>query len=110
MRGGGRMGSLAGEGVARLALIGSYVSDWWTSNLSEPLAAANLLGRIDRSWLIEWTRILGLQLFRRLTILVFTFLTLFFLFRDGERLFAQAAGCVARFFSATPSPLGPPVL
>src|SRR5258708_7374997 len=110
MRGGGRMGSLAGEGVARLALIGSYVSDWWGSNLSEPLAAASLVGRVDRSWLIEGTRILGLQLFRRLTILVFTLLTLFFLFRDGESLVRQASVVVDRFFGTTGTRLGPQVL
>src|ERR1700719_1246318 len=86
-----RVGIPSPEWLARLPLIGGYVSDWWGSNLSEPLAAANLLGRIDRNWLIEWTRILGFQLFRRLTILVFTFLTLFFLFRDGEKLVIQAS-------------------
>ena len=77
-----RLGIPSPEWLARLPLIGSYISDWWQSNLSEPQAAANLLGRIDRNWLIEWTRILGFQLIHRLTILIFTFLTLFFLFRD----------------------------
>jgi predicted PurR-regulated permease PerM len=105
-----RAGVPAPEWLAGLPLIGGYISDWWTSNLSEPLAAANLLGRIDRSWLIEWTRILGLQLFRRLTILVFTFLTLFFLFRDGEKLVTQAAVVVDRFFGTTGTRLGPQVL
>jgi predicted PurR-regulated permease PerM len=98
------------EWVMRLPLIGSYVSDWWLSNLSDPLEAANLLGRIDRSWLIEWTRVLGVQLFHRLTILVFTFLTLFFLFRDGVRLVEQASVVVDRFFGATGTRLGPQVL
>jgi len=105
-----RTGIPSPEWVARLPLIGSYVSDWWESNLSEPLAAANLLGRIDRSWLIEWTRVLGVQLFRRLTILVFTFLTLFFLFRDGEKLVRQTSVVVDRFFGATGTRLGPQVL
>jgi predicted PurR-regulated permease PerM len=98
------------EWLAQLPLIGGYVSDWWTSNLSEPLAAANLLGRIDRNWLIEWTRILGFQLIHRLTILIFTFLTLFFLFRDGERLVQQTWTVVDRFFGATGTRLGPQVL
>jgi predicted PurR-regulated permease PerM len=105
-----RAGVPAPDWLAQLPLIGGYVSDWWTTNLSEPLAAANLLGRIDRSWLIEWTRILGVQLFRRLTILVFTFLTLFFLFRDGERLVQQASVVVDRFFGTTGTRLGPQVL
>ena len=73
-----RLGIPSPEWLGRLPLIGSYISDWWQSNLSEPQTAANFLGRIDRNWLIEWTRILGFQLIHRLTILVFTFLTLFF--------------------------------
>jgi predicted PurR-regulated permease PerM len=105
-----RAGIPAPEWLAELPLIGSYVSDWWTSNLSDPLAAANLLGRIDRSWLIEWTRILGFQLIHRLTILIFTFLTLFFLFRDGETLVRQTWVVVDRFFGATGTRLGPQVL
>jgi predicted PurR-regulated permease PerM len=105
-----RVGVPAPEWLARLPLIGSYLSDWWLSNLSEPLEAANLLGRIDRSWLIEWTRVLGVQLFHRLTILVFTLLTLFFLFRDGESVLGQASVVVDRFFGATGTRLGPQVL
>jgi predicted PurR-regulated permease PerM len=105
-----REGIPAPEWVMRLPLIGGYVSDWWLSNLSDPLEAVNLLGRIDRSWLIEWTRVLGVQLFHRLTILVFTFLTLFFLFRDGVRLVQQASVVVDRFFGATGTRLGPQVL
>jgi predicted PurR-regulated permease PerM len=105
-----RVGAPAPEWLARLPLIGGYVSDWWESNLSDPLAAANVLGRIDRSWLIEWTRILGFQLIHRLTILIFTFLTLFFLFRDGEILVRQTSVVVDRFFGATGTRLGPQVL
>jgi predicted PurR-regulated permease PerM len=105
-----RVGAPAPEWLARLPLVGSYVSDWWESNLTDPLAAANLLGRIDRGWLIEWTRIVGFQLIRRLTILVFTFLTLFFLFRDGETLVQQTSVVVDRFFGATGTRLGPQVL
>jgi len=105
-----RVGVPAPEWLARLPMIGGYVSDWWQSNLSDPLEAANLLGRIDRSWLIEWTRVLGVQLVHRLTILVFTLLTLFFLFRDGESVIRQASVVVDRFFGATGTRLGPQVL
>jgi predicted PurR-regulated permease PerM len=105
-----REGIQAPDWLARLPLMGSSVTDWWQSNLSEPLAAANLLGRIDRNWLIEWTRVLGLQLVRRFTILLFTFLTLFFLFRDGEKLVRQSWVVVDRFFGTTGTRLGPQVL
>jgi predicted PurR-regulated permease PerM len=105
-----RVGIPAPEWVAQLPLVGGYVSEWWASNLSEPLAAASLLGRIDRTWLLEWTRIVGVQLIHRLTILIFTFLTLFFLFRDGDSLLRQASVVVDRFFGTTGTRLGPQVL
>lgn len=105
-----RAGIPAPEWLGSLPFVGSYASDWWSNNLSEPSAAAGLLGRIDRNWLIEWTRILSVQLFHRLTILIFTFLTLFFLFRDGEKLVEQTWVVVDRFFGATGTRLGPQVL
>lgn len=105
-----RSGIPVPEWVAQLPLIGGTVSDWWTANLSNPTDAASLLGRIDRAWLIEWTRILGAQVFHRLTILAFTFLTLFFLFRDGESLVGQTMLVVDRFFGATGTRLAPQVL
>jgi len=105
-----RVGAPAPEWLGRLPLVGAYVSDWWESNLSDPLSAANFLGRIDRTWLIEWTRILGVQVIHRLTILIFTFLTLFFLFRDGDNVMQQTSVVVDRFFGATGTRLRPQVL
>jgi predicted PurR-regulated permease PerM len=105
-----RSGIPAPEWLAQLPLVGSTAFDWWNANLSNPSDAASFLGRIDRSWLIEWTRILGAQVFHRLTILVFTFLTLFFLFRDGENLVGQTMSVVDRVFGATGTRLVPQVL
>ena len=105
-----RAGIPVPQWLAELPLLGGYISDWWSSNLSDPTSAANFLGRIDRSWLIEWTRVLGIQLVHRLTILVFTFLTLFFLFRDGDALMEQTSVVVDRFFGTTGTRLGPQVL
>jgi predicted PurR-regulated permease PerM len=102
-----REGAPVPDWLPQLPLIGSYLSDWWRSNLSEPGAAAEALGRIDRNMLIEGTRILGVQVARRLTILVFTFLTLFFLFRDGETLVRQTSVVLDRLFGATGARLVP---
>jgi predicted PurR-regulated permease PerM len=98
------------EWLARLPLIGSYLSDWWESRFAEPGAAAELLGQIDRSLLIEWTRVVGVQVVHRLTILVFTFLTLFFLFRDGEALVKQTQHVMGRLFGTTGIRLVPQVM
>ena len=105
-----RAGIPVPDWLANLPVAGSYISDWWANNLSDPTSAANFLGRIDRTWLIEWTRILGVQLVHRLTILVFNFLTLFVLFRDGSTLVQQTSVVVDRFFGATGTRLGPQVL
>jgi len=102
-----REGAPVPDWLPQLPLVGSYLGDWWRSNLSEPGAAAEALGRIDRTMLLEWTRIVGVQVVRRLTILVFTFLTLFFLFRDGEALVRQTSVVLDRLFGATGTRLVP---
>ena len=72
--------------LAGLPLVGHYAAPWWQANLADPQSAAALFGRLDRGVLIDWTRLLGTQLVRRSTVLVFTLLSLFFLYRDGEKL------------------------
>ena len=72
--------------LAGLPLVGHYGASWWQSNLADPHSAAELLGRLDRGLVIDWTRLLGTQLARRSTVLIFTLLSLFFLYRDGEGL------------------------
>jgi predicted PurR-regulated permease PerM len=74
------------EWIGSLPLLGHYALPWWQANLAAPHGAAALLGRLDRGVVIDWTRLLGTQLARRSTVLIFTLLTLFFLYRDGQRL------------------------
>jgi predicted PurR-regulated permease PerM len=81
-----RTGLPAPDWLARLPLVGAPAESWWQENLADPDGAADLLGRIDRGQLVEWTRSFGLQLLHRGTLFLFTLLTLFFLFRDGPRL------------------------
>jgi predicted PurR-regulated permease PerM len=96
--------------LSHVPILGAYLTDWWQTTLSEPGSAAALLGRVDRNLLIEWTRIVGVQVLRRLTILVFTFLTLFFLFRDGESLMRQTSVVLDRLFGPTGVRLLPQVV
>jgi predicted PurR-regulated permease PerM len=105
-----REGVAAPDWLMGVPLIGSYLVDWWQIRLSEPGSAAELLGRIDRNLLLEWTRVLGVQVLRRLTILIFTFLTLFFLFRDGEVLVKETEHVMGRLFGATGTRLLPQVM
>jgi predicted PurR-regulated permease PerM len=76
----------APDWVDQLPVIGAAVGEWWRANLSDPLAAEELIGRVNlRNW-SESARHYGVEIIHRFVILLFTLLTLFFLFRDGEVL------------------------
>jgi predicted PurR-regulated permease PerM len=76
--------------LSHLPLVGESVAAWWRQNLAEPGAARALLGHTEVGGLIAFSRTLGIQVASRLTILAFTLLTLFFLYRDGPRLIEEA--------------------
>jgi predicted PurR-regulated permease PerM len=101
-----REGLLMPDGLADLPLVGGYVSRWWQANLSDPTAAAELLRRLDRGLLIEWSRSLGSEVLGRLTVLAFTMLTLFFLYRDGVSLARQALSFADRIVGPAGERLG----
>lgn len=91
------------EWMDAVPFVGHMAAQWWQDNLADPGAATLLLGRLDRSVVIEWMRTLGTQLVRRSTVLVFMLLTLFFLYRDGvalvrdfEALMLRAVGPTGR--------------
>ena len=71
------------EWVPQLPLAGRYAEEWWRTNLSDPNAAQELLGRIHPRSLAASARFYGAEIIHRLIIFGFTLLTLFFLFRDG---------------------------
>ena len=80
--------------LSHLPFIGASAAAWWQDNLAQPGAARALLGRADASGLVGFGRTLGIELANRLTVLVFTVLTLFFLYRDGPGV-ADAAETIA---------------
>ena len=92
--------------LSHIPFAGDYVANWWRLNLAEPGAARALLGRTETSGLIALTRTLGIEVASRLTILVFTLLTLFFLYRDGPRLTAEAHRISDRVFGPPGGHLG----
>ena len=67
-------------------MVGPRIGDWWAANLAAPGAITDLLGRTDTGQFARITQEVGLILARRLSFLLFTTLTLFFLFRDGIAL------------------------
>lgn len=78
------------EWIARLPLVGAPLAGWWQDNLSNPGVVQDLLGRLNPKLLAESARHFGAEIVHRLVLFSFTLLTLFFLFRDGDRLAAQA--------------------
>ncbi|HEV7874395.1 MAG TPA: AI-2E family transporter [Enterovirga sp.] len=74
--------------VARLP-GGEQVGGWWAEHLADPSGYAELLERVNRETLFGYTRALGLQLVHRSILFGFALLTLFFLFRDADRVVAQ---------------------
>jgi predicted PurR-regulated permease PerM len=74
------------EWVPQVPGIGLPLEEWWRSNLSDPKAAEDLLGRIYARVPAESAREVGGEIIHRLILFGFTLLTLFFLFRDGTAL------------------------
>jgi predicted PurR-regulated permease PerM len=92
--------------LEHLPFVGDSVSAWWRQYLAEPGAARTIFGRTETSGLIAFTRTLGIEVASRLTILVFTLLTLFFLYRDGPRLTEEAHRISDRLFGPPGGHLG----
>jgi predicted PurR-regulated permease PerM len=92
--------------LTHLPWVGDSVANWWRQNLAEPGAARTIFGRTETSGLVAFTRTLGIEVASRLTILVFTLLTLFFLYRDGPRLMNEAHHISDRLFGPPGGHLG----
>jgi predicted PurR-regulated permease PerM len=80
------------EWLSGLPLIGATIADWWRTNLSDPLMAEALFGHVSPRMVAESAREYGGEIMRRLIILLFTLLALFFLFRHGDALAGQLRG------------------
>ena len=71
---------------------------WWQQNLADPGSARELVQRATRGHVADAGRLIIVQVARRLTVFVFTLLTLFFLFREGQALTAQLRRTIHRIF------------
>lgn len=88
------------EWIADLPIVGSSIADWWRTNLSDPIMAEALFGRLTPRMIAESARQYGGEIAHRLVIFLFTLLTLFFLFRDGSRLANQLRSLSNRLVGA----------
>ncbi len=92
--------------LSHLPYIGNEAAAWWQANVAPPGAAGALVGRAETSGIFSVTRTLGIEVASRLTILVFTLLALFFLYRDGTSLIKQAHAIAGRLFGPSGGRLG----
>jgi len=92
--------------LAHVPVIGESLASWWKTNLAEPGAARSMFGHAETSGIISFTRTLGVEVASRLTILVFTLLALFFLYRDGPNLMGEAHVIADRLFGPPGGHLG----
>ena len=76
----------------------AQVSEWWQQNLADPQGAKDLVERTSHGRIGALSREVGAQVARRLTLFVFTLLTLFFLFKSGHELTLQMRRAAARTF------------
>jgi predicted PurR-regulated permease PerM len=86
--------------IAELPGVGLPLDEWWRTNLSDPKAAEQLLGRIYARVPAESARDVGGQIVHRLILFGFTLLTLFFLFRDGAAFSDQLIALSDRLLGA----------
>jgi predicted PurR-regulated permease PerM len=92
--------------LARVPVVGETLSAWWQANLAPPGAARSMFGHAETSGIIAFTRTLGVEVASRLTILVFTLLALFFIYRDGPTLMEESHRIADRLFGPPGGHLG----
>lgn len=81
-----RTGFAVPDWVGRLPGVGERAAEWWQTNLSDPGAAADLLGRVNKTMLGDFAGVLAVRLLHGFIVLTFTLLTLFFIYRSGADL------------------------
>jgi predicted PurR-regulated permease PerM len=84
--------------LGNLPGIGQSAQDWWQQNLSDPQDMQALLGHLNRDELLSFSRTFGSNVLHRVVLFIFTILTLFFLFRDGDALIDQMYRAANRTF------------
>jgi predicted PurR-regulated permease PerM len=99
-----------------LPLVGDKAMTWWHGHLtgkgpttffaSLGINVTAVASHINASGMLSVTRLVGTEVVGRLTILVFSLVTLFFLYRDGQVLTHQAQAITEPLFGPTGGHLG----
>ncbi|TFW00956.1 AI-2E family transporter [Oxalobacteraceae bacterium OM1] len=87
----------------RIPVVGADAVQWWTATLGQPHGLAHLIAGRPLGRLVspdEVLRVLGTQVTHRLVDIGFSFLCLFFFFKDGDRLARSIARNTIRALGA----------
>lgn len=85
-------GLVAPDWVARLPLVGSAITEWWQTTLSQPHGLTHLVTDGSAAHVHNASEILrsfGSAVMRRMIDVLFAFLSLFFFYKDGPALITQ---------------------
>lgn len=74
------------EWLHMMPKVGDQAVKWWSANLSNPADLGVFLGHVDNALTKEFAQNLGAQLAHRLVTLIFTVITLFFLYEGADDL------------------------
>ena len=96
----------APDWLVHLPLGADAAVGWWNDTLGSQEAARALLQRVDRAELIGASRHFGAGLAHRAILFGFSLMTLFFLFKDGDRLVAQMRHASHRAFGPSGERVG----
>lgn len=72
--------------ISMIPEVGDQAASWWSANLADPVGLSVFLGNGDNAWLKDFAQALGVQAAHRLITLIFTVVTLFFLYEGGDDL------------------------
>jgi predicted PurR-regulated permease PerM len=86
------------EWLENLPVGGQLATNWWNENLANPDSAKELLQRARQSEFVANGGELGGEVAHRAVLFGFTLLTLFFLFKDGDKVTEQMQRASARAF------------
>ena len=90
--------------IAQIPWLHDWILDFWAEKFGH--AASATAGAVQSKVLVpQWTRVLGLQVARRVTTLAFTLLTLFFVYLHRASIAGSVKRAIRRIFGPTVEPL-----
>ncbi len=96
--------------VGHLPFAQAQIGTWWQQNLADPGSARQLAERYADGRFAGKGREIGEEVAHRLTMFVFTLLTLFFLLKEAESVTRQMRRAAARTFGARGERIGQQII